>query len=109
MADSLPSWAQATIDRMNEEPARAKALLSCAGWPPIADGFQVVAADACASCGHPRIDVVEPGAGEVALSLVTSGCLVCDVLQVVDIEEVDLVEWDRIPGPEDADTSDEEG
>lgn len=97
MADQLPAWAQATIDRMNEDPDRAQALLSLAGWPPIGEGFEVQPALPCPVCGHPRIDIVEPSRGETPLALVTTGCLACDIFQAVDMEDIDLIDWDHVP------------
>ncbi|PSG98413.1 hypothetical protein BRD56_00290 [Thermoplasmatales archaeon SW_10_69_26] len=98
MADEIPGWARATIDRMNRNPDRARALLSTAEWPQIGDEFEVEAAGSCSTCGHPTIDVIERGDADVPVALVTSGCLICDLFQVVDLEEIDLVEDDEIPG-----------
>lgn len=106
MADQLPGWAKATIHRMNENPSRAHALLSLAGWPTIGEGFEVKHSGNCSRCGHPEIDIVEPGEGETPLALVTTGCLVCDVFNAVEPEEVDLVDWDEVPEGRDRDPSD---
>lgn len=97
MADEAPGWARATIEAMNERPERALALLARAGWPEIGQPFSVEPAEACSSCGHPRIDVVEETKGEAPISLVTSGCLICDVFEQVDLDQVDLVEPETIP------------
>lgn len=106
MADQLPGWAETTIERMNRNPDRAKALLSLADWPQIGDGFEVAPSGECPKCGHPTIDVVEEAEGDVDISLVTSGCLVCDVFQAVDLEDVDLLDQDQLPG--ETDPSDED-
>lgn len=97
MADQLPGWARATIDRMNEDPEAARSLLARAGWPAIGEAFEVQPAEECATCGHPCIDVVERAEGEAPISLVTSGCLICDVFEQVDLEDVDLVEPEDVP------------
>lgn len=106
MADQIPGWARASIEGMNENPDRARALLARAGWPQIGETFTVEHAGTCSACGHPRIDVIEPSEGQAPLALVTSGCLVCDIFQVVDLDDVDLVEGESIPGSEG--TADEE-
>lgn len=107
MADQLPGWARATIERMNRNPDRARSLLSLADWPHIGDEFEVEPGGTCSTCGHPEIDVVERGEGDVPVALVTSGCLICDLFQLVDLEEVDLLEQDHLPG-EDGGSPDED-
>lgn len=98
MADQLPGWARATIDRMNRNPERARSLLSQAGWPHIGEGFEVEAADTCSTCGHPTIDVVERGDGKIPVALVTSGCLICDLFERVDLDDIDLLEDEELRG-----------
>jgi hypothetical protein len=97
MADQLPGWARATIDRMNEQPEKARSLLARAGWPQIGEAFDVEHAGGCTTCGHPLIDVIEHAEGDAPVSLVTSGCLVCDVFEEVDLDSVHLVEPEDIP------------
>lgn len=109
MADELPGWARVTIDRMNDEPERARRLFSMAAWPPIGEVFEVQASGTCSTCGDPTIEVVERGDGDVPVALVTSGCLICDVVQVVDVDEIDLVEHDEIPGEEGSSADEDAG
>lgn len=99
----LPGWAQVTIDRMNEDPQAARSLLTRAGWPKIGEAFEVEQAGECNTCGHPRIDVVEHAEGDAPVSLVTSGCLVCDLFEQVDLEQVDIVEPEDVPVSDGAD------
>lgn len=109
MDEDLPGWARATIDRMNEDPKAARSLLARAGWPPIGKAFDVEPAEECTTCGHPCIDVVERGEGEAPVSLVTSGCLVCDVFEQVDLEQVDLVEPGDVPVSDESSPDDDNG
>lgn len=109
MAGETPGWARATIAGMNEDPETARSLLARAGWPQIGETFEVEHADACSTCGHPRIDVIEHAEGDAPVSLVTSGCLVCDVFEAVELDNVTLVEPENLPVSDESSTDEDNG
>jgi hypothetical protein len=84
MVREPPESVQQAIDRFNEDLDQTRDILAMADWPTPGEVFEVEYAGVCGDCQSPEIQVVEPGAEASPVSLVTRGCISCDLYEDID-------------------------